>query len=281
MNKGLGNFQQLNASILTGNYTYGSWSDNFFAFLSIIYLKNHDFVSTNSFISSTYSLSEKIRIKDRQMLLFNAQTDFFIAPVSSNLKLTSSYNKTNFKNVVNHSDLREVVNTSLNYGVELRSAFNGVFNYHIGTRWDTYSVRVFEASNRYTNNYSFLDLYFVLGSQIDFKVQGESYYFANLQKGHRQFHFVDLEGKYRIKENKISLSIICSNISGTTHFTNFTLSDIKTSRLEYTLQPRYFMLKTEFRFNLLPHLHLRIQRQVIRSHRLHRMHFLYFPTAVF
>jgi len=200
LSKGLGNFQQLNASVMTANYTYGSWSDNFFAFLSMIYMKNHDFLSTNSFISSSYSLSEKIRIKDREMLLFNAQTDFFITPLSSNLKLTSSYNKTNFKNVVNDSDLREVVNTSLNYGVELRSAFNGGFNYHIGTRWDTYSVRVFEASNRYTNNYSFLDLYFALGSKIDFKVQGESYYFANLQKGHRQFHFVDLEGKYRIKE---------------------------------------------------------------------------------
>jgi hypothetical protein len=248
LNKGLGDFQQLNSSSFTGSYSYGSWSDSFFAMLNAMYIKNHDFFSTNSYIFERFSISEKVMIHDRNMFFINGQADRFINLVSSNLKLIYGFNKTNFKNIVNDSELREVTNNSVDYGVELRSAFKGFFNYHIGTKWNTNTVSVLQTKNQFTNNLSFFDLYFVFGTKLNLKIQGENYYFGNLEKGNRQFSFIDLEGKYIIKENKLSVSLICNNLLGTFHFTNFSISDISTSIVEYKLQPRYLMIKSEIRF---------------------------------
>ena len=60
--------------------------------------------------------------------------------------------------------------------------------------------------------------------------------------------FLDIESKYNFKPNKISFSISGKNLFNTKKFKNYSLNDISNSITEYSLIPRYIMLKTEFRF---------------------------------
>ena len=245
--KGTGTFNQLEASSALLNYTYGNWGDKFFASTFLLYSKNHDFFSTNSLIFQNYSQTEKIIIKDREFITINTTIDRYFKPISSNLKLLFGGSKSNYKNVVNNSNLREVKNNLINYGFELRSGFRGVFNYHIGSKWNYNEVKT-TIANSFTNTISFLDLSFVINPKFNFQIQSERYYFGNLDSNNNEYYFMDLEGRYTVKENKLTFSISGNNLFNTEVFRSYSISDISTSRTEYRLQPRYVLLKMEFRF---------------------------------
>jgi len=245
--KGAGAFNQLNASTVFLNYQLGNWSDVFFANTSIIYSKNSDFFSTNSFITQNYSQAEKIIIKDREMLSVNTNIDRYFKSLSSNLKLNLGYSKSNYKNVVNNSELREVKSTNYNYGFEIRSAFKDFFNYNIGSKWTINEIKT-TINNSFTNNEIFLDLLFDINDNLSFQIQNERYFFGNIDSKNSTYYFSDLEARYTLKENKISFSLSGKNLFNTNTFRTYSINDISTSSTEYRLLPRYVLLKMEYRF---------------------------------
>lgn len=245
--KGLEEFNQLNSSSAILNYTYGSWGDKFFANTFILYSKNNDFFSTNSIIAQNFSQSEKIIIKDRESLSISSSIDRYFKPIKSNLKINLGATKTNFKNIVNNSNLREVKNFNADYGFELRSGFRGFFNYHIGSKWNYNEVET-TIKNSFTNNMIFLDLSFMFSDKFNIQVQSERYFFGNLEKVNNKYYFLDLEARYVIKENKLTFFLSGNNLFNTETFRNYIISDINISQTEYRLMPRYVLLKMEYRF---------------------------------
>jgi hypothetical protein len=244
--KGTGNFNQLDASSLVFNYQLGNWSDRFFANIFILYNKNHDFFSTNTTIQQNFTQSEKILIKDREFISINSKLDYYFKFISSNLKLDWGYTKSEFKNIVNTSSLRQVSSNNYNYGLELRSGFSEVFNYHIGTKWNTTEIET-TINNSFTDNVSFLDLSIVFNKKLDFQLQSERYYFGNLQTNNT-YYFLDFDASYKLSENKLTLGITGKNLFNSEKFRNFSISDIGTSTTEYRLLPRFVLLKLEYRF---------------------------------
>lgn len=244
--KGTGEFNQLDASNLMFNYQLGNWSNRFFANTFILYSKNYDFFSTNSVIRQNFILTEKILIKDREFISLNSKIDYYFKFISSNLKLDLSYIKSEFKNIVNDSDLREVTSNNYNYGLELRSGYKSVFNYHVGTKWTTTEIET--AINRsFTDNESFLDLSFVFSDEFNAQIQSERYYFGNLNTDNI-YYFLDFDARYKLIENKLTLGITGKNLFNTQRFRNFSVNDIGTSTTEYRLLPRFVLLKMEYRF---------------------------------
>lgn len=245
--KGLEEFNQLNSSSAILNYTYGSWGDKFFANTFILYSKNNDFFSTNSIIAQNFSQSEKIIIKDREFLSISSSIDRYFKPIKSNLKINLGATKTNFKNIVNNSNLREVKNFNADYGFELRSGFRGFFNYHIGSKWNYNEVET-TIKNSFTNNMIFLDLSFMFNDKFNIQVQSERYFFGNLDNNNNKYYFLDLEARYVFKENKLTFFLSGNNLFNTETFRNYIISDINISQTEYRLMPRYVLLKMEYRF---------------------------------
>ncbi|WP_322551122.1 carboxypeptidase-like regulatory domain-containing protein [Flavobacterium psychraquaticum] len=245
--RGLEEFNQLNSSSAILNYTYGSWGDKFFANTFILYSKNNDFFSTNSIIAQNFSQSEKIIIKDREFLSISSSIDRYFKPIKSNLKINLGATKTNFKNIVNNSNLREVKNFNANYGFELRSGFRGFFNYHIGSKWNYNEVQT-TIKNNFTDNMSFLDLSFMFNDKFNIQAQSERYFFGNLDKNNNKYYFLDLEARYVVKENKLTFFLSGNNLFNTETFRNYSISDINISQTEYRLMPRYVLLKMEYRF---------------------------------
>jgi len=245
--KGLEEFNQLNSSSAILNYTYGSWGDKFFANTFILYTKNNNFFSTNSIITQNFSQSEKIIIKDREFFSISSSIDRYFKPIKSNLKINLGATKTNFKNIVNNSNLREVKNFNADYGVELRSGFRGFFNYHIGAKWNYNEVQT-TIKNSFTDNMSFLDLSFMFSDKFNIQVQSERYFFGNLDKDNNKYYFLDLEARYVFKENKLTFFLSGNNLFNTETFRNYSISDINISQTEHRLMPRYVLFKMEYRF---------------------------------
>lgn len=245
--KGFEAFNQLNSSSAIFNYTYGSWGDKFFANMFIFYTKNNDFFSTNSNIAQNYSQDEKIIIKDRESLSISSSIDRYFKPIKSNLKINLGATKTNFKNIVNNSNLREVKNLNADYGFEMRSGFRGFFNYHIGSKWNYNQVET-TIKNNFTNNMTFLDLSFMFSNTFNIQMQSERYFFGNLDKNNNQYYFLDIEARYVVKENKLTFFLSGNNLFNIETFRNYSISDINISQTEHRLMPRYVLLKMELRF---------------------------------
>ena len=244
--KGTDNFNQLNVSNVILNYQLGNWSDRFFANTFIIYSKNHDFFSTNTRIEQNFTQAEKILIKDREFISINSKLDYYFKFISSNLKVDLGYTKSEFKNIVNNSNLRLIKSNNYNYGLELRSGFKGIFNYHIGTKWATTEIET-TINNSFTDNVSFLDLSFIFNKKLDFQLQSERYFFGNLQTDNT-YYFLDFDARYKLIENKLTVGLTGKNLFNTEIFRNFSISDIGTSTTEYRLLPRFVLLKLEYRF---------------------------------
>lgn len=244
--KGTGNFNQLDASSLVFTYQLGNWSDRFFANTFILYSKNHDFFSTNTALNQNFILAEKILIKDREFISVNSNIEYYFKFISSNLKLDIGYSKSQFKNIINNTGLRQVTSHNYNYGLEMRSGFKGIFNYHIGTKWNTREIET-TINNSFTDNVSFLDLSLAFDKKLDFQLQTERYYFGNLQSN-SIYYFLDFDARYKLIENKLTLGITGKNLFNTERFRNFSISDIGSTTTEYRLLPRYVLLKMEYRF---------------------------------
>ncbi len=245
--KGTGTFNQLDASTFSFNYQLGNWSDVFFANTSVVYNKNFDFFSTNSIITQNQTLSEKITIKDREAVTIFTDINKYFKSISSNFKIKASYTKSNYKNIVNNSELREIKSTNYDYGFELRSGFQGIFNYHLGSNWTTNRIES-TITNSFTNNVSFLDLTFTINEKFNFQIQTERYFFGAVEASDNTYYFADVGASYKLIKKKLTVSLSGKNLFNTETFKTFSISDISTATTQYRLLERFVLLKAEYRF---------------------------------
>ncbi len=245
--KGVGEFNQLNMRTFIFNYSYGDWGDKFFANTLLICNKDYDFYSTNTTIARNYAQSEKILAKNRSNLMLNSNIDRYIGVIASNLKINFGLSFSEYKNKVNGSDFRSIKSDNLNYGFEVRSGFHGKLNYHFGSKW-IYSQITTSITNRFTDNISFLDVFFAFSQRFDIQLQTERYFFGSLDKSNNKYYFMDLNARYVVRENKLTISLSGQNLFNTETFRNYSVSDFSISKMEYRLLPRYLLLKAEYRF---------------------------------
>lgn len=244
--KGTGSFNQLDASSIVINHQLGNWTNRFFANTFILYNKNHDFFSTNTVIKQNFTQSEKILIKNREFFIVNTKLDYYLKFLSSNLKLDLGYLKNEFKNIVNYSDLRQVTSKNYTFGIEIRSGFKGIYNYHLGTKWSTNEIET-TINNSFTDNVSFLDLSFAFNDKFDVQIQSERYFFGNLETDNT-YYFLDFDARYKLVKNRLSLGITGNNLFNTQRFRSFSISDIGSTTTEFRLLPRFILFKIEYRF---------------------------------
>ncbi|WP_196894784.1 carboxypeptidase-like regulatory domain-containing protein [Aureivirga marina] len=246
--KGTNQFNQLQKIKYNLIYTYGNWSENFTAFAFLSYLKSHDYFSSRSQIEQNYTLSEQIYLnKNRDFFIVNTQVDRYLNFINSRIKLKLNYFKTSYFNEVNNSELRKVVSSNYDYGIELRSGFKGVFNYNLGTKWKKFEVKS-NTLNKFTNTISFLDLEFNLSEKLFFSIQNERYLFGNLDKKNNTYYFSDFSATYVVKKNKISFELSGQNLTNTKVYKTYFADDNSISSTEYRLLPRFLLCKIKYRF---------------------------------
>lgn len=244
--KSMSDFEQLQASTALLLYQFGNWSDRFFANASITYIKNHDFFSTNTVVRQEYTQTQKLLIKNREMISANGQLNYFFNALLLNLKIKLGYSESDYKNIVNESEFRLIKSASENYGLEVRSTFNGIFNFHIGTSLQRSQIKS-PQKNAHTDNQAFLDLYFQFDKRFDITLHTNYYYFGHLEKD-KMYTFLDLEVNYDLIKDKLSLQLNGKNLFNKREFRTYNISDISTSTTAYRLLPRMMLLGVKYRF---------------------------------
>lgn len=243
--RGLNSIDRLSNASITINHLYGTWAEKFSINSIFVYTKDFDFLSTNSFLSQNITLNERIILKNRENYMFLSSVNQYLKPFSSNLKLNISGNIFNNRNQIEIIE-RSFINTNFNYGFELRTAFKGKFQCNVGSKW-TYNLIDTGTKTSFTDNISFVDLLYSFNSKLNFKLQTERNFLGNLNKDFNTYYFVDFELRYILKENKLSLSMIGNNLFNTKTYRDFILTDISTINNSYQLQPRFALLKIEYR----------------------------------
>ncbi|TXE18652.1 carboxypeptidase-like regulatory domain-containing protein [Psychroserpens burtonensis] len=198
--RGLDDSSLLRNNVMYLNYRFGNWADKFSANLNLRYTQNKNFISSNSSISLDFNTTEQIVLDDSDNYFIGLNFDRYINFISSNFKLKTSYTQSNYKDIINNFE-RNVSSTNLNYGFEMRSAFNGKFNFILGTEWTKTAFKINSSKADNTNNKTFLDLDLALFETIDLSIINERYTFGNLPKNKRSYYFTNIEAKYQFKDS--------------------------------------------------------------------------------
>lgn len=245
--KGTGELQQLNESTVSFSYNLGNWNDRFFATLFLLYNKNHDFFSTQTWLTQNYTESNTIVLKDKELWLISGNADYYIKSIKTNVKFLFDGTQSDYKNILNDSELRKVKSLNIGYGFELRSIFKGVFNYNIGTKW-TYNQYKTEVLHSYSENTSFLNLNFIMSKKLNFNIKSEVYYYGGSDRGKDTYSFLDFGVNYTRQKDRLTFSLTGNNLLNTKNIINYNISDVSISETSYRLVPRYLLLSVEFGF---------------------------------
>lgn len=243
---GESNFNQLSGLSAILNYQLGNWTDKIFVNSFFIFRRSNDYFSSNNFITQNYTLSETILLKDREFYNFDSSIDYYIAKISSNIKLVLEYTKSNFQNIVN-DELRGILMEDYQIGLEIRSGFSGIFNYHLGHKLKENKIGTQNVINKSSNHHSFIDLIFNYKKTTSLLFKGERYGFDS-SKGRNNFEFLDFELTHNLENSNWVIGLTGNNLLNTNTYKNIRISDIGYDSFSYLLQPRFFLIRVEYRF---------------------------------
>src|SRR5699024_9087906 len=197
--RGAGQFNQLASSEVFLYYQLCSWGDRFFANAVLLYRKNYDFYTTHAVLRQDNAQYEKILVNGQSIFSANAQADYFFDAVSSDLKLTLQYSRSESKNSVNSNKLRSVVSDNFNYGLSFSTSFEGSFNFGIGSTWTTHKMKT-NRENTFTDYESFVNLFFKFNTDLNAKLRLKRYHFGRLEQ-HKNYYFANLQVNYNVFKN--------------------------------------------------------------------------------
>jgi hypothetical protein len=245
--RGTNAVSQLGTTNVRLNYRYENWKKSYFLNAFLFYSKNHEWLSTNSVLTQNYAIVNKALVNNTDSFSGSLVFDKFFKSISSNLKISLGYSESNFKNIVNQSELRPISAKIYRAGFELRSGFKGIFNYHFGSSLTNNSV---ESTNKnsFTNNFTFFDLSFVFNDNYLFLLQSEQYYFGNQTSTNKYYRFLDSEFRFNVVINKFLIALLGYNILNTNIFSNLWVSDVNTVETQYRILPSRLMVKATYSF---------------------------------
>lgn len=228
-NNDLYNQFQLNA-----NVSYQKSTGNFF---------------TNQNITETTTQIEYFFLpQDNSNWNMNMQISKYIPFIESTIKLTSNYTLSNFRNIVNNSDLRNNQNQYLSNSFFWKTAFDIPLNFE-NTFTYQYSNSKSENQSAFINK-SWQNTFKVIvkPNKKWFLILSSDYYLPNTEQSDDQFFFLDSTLRHRPKSKKWGASFTMRNITNESNFEQVQTSDISTTTFRSNLLPRYFLLNFTWNF---------------------------------
>jgi len=228
-NNDLYNQFQLNA-----NVSYQKSSGNFF---------------TNQNITETTTQIEYFFLpQDNSNWNMNIQISKYIPFIESTLKLTSNYTLSNFRNIVNNSDLRQNQNHFFSNSFFWKTAFETPVNFE-NTFTYQYSNSKSENQSAFINK-SWQNTFKIIvkPNKKWFVILSSDYYLPNTEQSDEQFFFLDATLRHRPKSKKWGASFTMRNITNENNFEQVQTSDISTTIFRSNLLPRYFLLNLTWNF---------------------------------
>lgn len=210
--------------------------------LNVSYQKSTGNFFTNQSINENTTQIEYFFLpQDNINWNMNMQISKYIPFLESTFKLTSNYSISNFKNIVNNSELRQNQNHYFSNSFFFKTAFNMFVNFE-NTFAHQYSNSKSEKQSAFENK-SWQNTFKVIvkPNKKWLVVLSTDYYLPNTKQSEKQFFFLDATLRHKIKNEKWEVSFIFKNITNEINFEQFQTTDISTTLFRSNLLPLYFL----------------------------------------
>jgi len=244
--RGCGFFFNTNNSGVLLNYKHGGWSERVFVNTHVFYNVGHNYLSTNTVIKDGVMFKELIPCENKKLFNIGGEFDYFLKNLATNVGVDAQLAFSDFKDQVNNIDLRRINTRTMMWSLELRSAFKGSFNYHLGSKFRRSIVSV-DRKYKSSRLFSYLDLYLKISKRFELLLKSDLYTFYDLDIEDRHYLFVDFKVKYDMLPKKVALSFSGLNMMDYHYFSSYSVSPIVQSSKKNEILPRFLLLKIEYR----------------------------------
>jgi hypothetical protein len=182
-------------------------------------------------------------------LTANMRVSKYIPFLESTFKLTSTFNHSNFKNIVNSSELR---NNEMNFfrnELFFKTAFDFALNFESTSTFQN-SVAKSQGQQKQFTNSSFQETFSVLVRPFNrwrWTVSAD-YFLPNSDDKSVDFLFLNSSFDYQANDNKWRLGLELKNLFNENNFEQIQNNDYSTTIFRSTLLPRYFLVTFSWNF---------------------------------
>lgn len=204
---------------------------------------------TNSLINeNTTQINYFYLPKDNSNLSFNLVVAKYIPFLESTVKLTSNYSISQYKNIINNSELRNNIGQFLNTKLFVKTAFDGFINFENSIDLAK-SISESEASNQFINE-SFNNTFKVIlkPSKKWFVLFSSDYFLPNKKKKSENYIFLDATLRYSPKNKRLEFNFTAKNLLNEDNFEQIQTSDFSTNIYRTNILPRYYLLNVTYNF---------------------------------
>jgi hypothetical protein len=181
-------------------------------------------------------------------LNFNFLISKYIPFLESTFKLSSNYSISEYKNIVNNSELRNSKTQFLSAKLFAKTAFDGVINFE-NTINLSKSISENENSNQFINESLNNTFKIILKpSKKWFVLLSSDYFLPNRENKSENHIFLDATIRYRPKNKKIELNFTAKNLMNEDNFEQIQTSDFSTNIYRTNILSRYYLLNMSYSF---------------------------------
>lgn len=231
------------------NYYINNMYKQFLLSVGLSYQKNNGNFFSNFLINENETILNNFYLNEKNdNLNLNLSTEKFISKLSSSVKLSSTVSKSNYKNIVNTTDLRNNISSNVSNELTIKTAFDTKINFENQTTY-FYSSNKSENSGTINNKMfsNSLKIKYKHSSSI-FSVIGGDYFLPNTNNTNNNYLFLDFSVIYKPKDKKYEFNLIGKNLLNNTVFSQIQTSDFSRNILQNNLISRYIFVN--FTYNL-------------------------------
>lgn len=179
----------------------------------------------------------------------NLKVSKYVPFLESTLSLTSNFGYSNYKNIVNNSDLRNNKTYFFRNELFCKTAFDRVVNFESITIFNN-SISKSQGQQQQFTNVSFQQTFRTLVSPFkSWKwIVASDYFLPNIDNKKTDFLFLDSSFNYQQKQNKWRLGFEIKNLFNEKNFEQIQTNDFSTTIFRSNLLSRYFLVSFNLNF---------------------------------
>lgn len=231
------------------NYYNNNLYRQFFLSVGISYQKNNGNYFSRFVIDESETILNNFYLKEKNdNLNFNISTEKFVNKLSTTFKLVSTISKSNYKNILNTTDLRNNTSNIISNELNIKTAFSTKVNFEN-------QIKFMYSSNENENSISFNNTMFTNTLKLKyrhsssvFSVISGDYFVPDTQNRDNAYLFIDFSVIFKPKNKKYEFNLVGKNLLNNIVFNQIQTSDFSRNTLQNNLISRYIFVN--FTYNL-------------------------------
>ncbi len=211
----------------------------------VIYMKNKgNFISNINIQNSDIYLNNFYLNEFNNNLNINFLMEKYIPKIESTIRFKTNFSFSNYKNILNNSQLRDNNNLNFNYEVFMKTAFNFLINFENVLKYNKNIYNKENQNNSINNNFKII----IKPSKEWLVLFTSDYFIPKIENLNVNYLFLKSYLQYTPKNNKLNYRIVGENLLNEKFFTQNWVSDYSSSFYQYRLIPRYIALNINYNF---------------------------------